>query len=70
LLNSAVAAFYYLRILVMMYMHEPSKASSEVEPLSLGLGTALMVPAAATLFLGIFPGWVLDFATRSATLGK
>src|SRR5213079_1762480 len=28
LLNSAVAAYYYLRILVMMYMHEPSEAVS------------------------------------------
>ena len=27
LLNSAVAAYYYLRILVMMYMHEPSEAT-------------------------------------------
>src|SRR4029079_18684008 len=44
LLNSAVAAYYYLRILVMMYMHEPSTAASEVEPLSVGLGAALMVP--------------------------
>jgi NADH-quinone oxidoreductase subunit N len=70
LLNSAVAAFYYLRILVMMYMHEPSKATSELEPLSLGLGSALIVPALATLFLGIFPGWVLDFAGKSAALVK
>jgi NADH-quinone oxidoreductase subunit N len=70
LLNSAVAAFYYLRILVMMYMHEPGKATSEVEPLSLGLGTALIVPAIVTLFLGIFPGWVLDFAGKSAALIK
>ncbi|HTS31484.1 MAG TPA: NADH-quinone oxidoreductase subunit N [Bryobacteraceae bacterium] len=70
LLTSAVAAFYYLRVLVMMYMHEPSKASIEAEPLPLGLGTALMIPAAATLFLGIFPGWVLDFASRSAALVK
>jgi NADH-quinone oxidoreductase subunit N len=70
LLTSAVAAYYYLRILVMMYMHEPSKASSEVEPLSLGLGTALMIPAIGTLFLGIFPNWVLDFAVKSATLVK
>ncbi|HEV3200362.1 MAG TPA: NADH-quinone oxidoreductase subunit N [Bryobacteraceae bacterium] len=70
LLNSAVAAFYYLRILVMMYMHEPSKATSELEPLSLGLGTALIVPAIVTLFLGIFPSWVLDFAGKSAALVK
>ncbi len=70
LLNSAVGAYYYLRILVMMYMHEPSKASSEAEPLSLGMGTALVVPAVVTLFLGIFPSWVLDFAVKSAGLGK
>ena len=37
LLNSAVAAYYYLRILVMMYMHEPSEATNNVEPLSAGL---------------------------------
>src|SRR5207237_9599812 len=67
LLNSAVAAYYYLRILVMMYMHEPSEATNKVEPLSLGLRLALIVPAVATLALGIFPSWVLDFAGRSSS---
>jgi NADH-quinone oxidoreductase subunit N len=33
LLNSAVAAYYYLRILVMMYMHEPGEAVENAEPL-------------------------------------
>jgi NADH-quinone oxidoreductase subunit N len=70
LLNSAVAAYYYLRILVMMYMHEPSEAASEAEPLSPGLSAALILPALATLFLGIFPTWVLEFAGRSSTLLK
>jgi NADH-quinone oxidoreductase subunit N len=70
LLNSAVAAYYYLRILVMMYMHEPSEAASKVEPLSTGLRLALIVPALGTLALGIFPGWVLDFAGRSSSLIK
>jgi NADH-quinone oxidoreductase subunit N len=68
LLNSAVAAYYYLRILVMMYMHEPSEAVENVEPLSVGQGAALLVPALGTLVLGIFPGWVLDFAGKSSTL--
>jgi len=31
---------------------------------------ALIVPALGTLVLGIFPGWVLDVATRSAALVK
>ena len=68
LLNSAVAAYYYLRILVMMYMHDPGEGTSEVEPMSVGLSAALILPALGTLVLGIFPGWVLDFAGKSSTL--
>ena len=70
LLSSAVAAYYYLRILVMMYMRDPSEATVRAEPLSLGLRAALILPAAGTLILGIFPTWVLDFAGRSSTLLK
>jgi NADH-quinone oxidoreductase subunit N len=70
LLNSAVAAYYYLRILVTMYMREPSEATADLEPLSAGLRVALAIPALGTLFLGIFPAWVLDFAGKSAVLGR
>src|SRR3954447_14182074 len=70
LLNSAVAAYYYLRVLVMMYMHEPSEATKNLEPLSAGLRLALILPAIGTLVLGICPGWVLDFAGRSSGLVK
>jgi NADH-quinone oxidoreductase subunit N len=70
LLTSAVAAYYYLRILVMMYMHEPSQAATDAEPLTPGLAAALILPAIGTLFLGIFPSWVLDFAGKSSNLLK
>ena len=70
LLNSAVAAYYYLRLLVVMYMREPSEATSNIEPLSPGLSAALLVPALGTLVLGIFPSWVLDFAGKSSNLLK
>jgi NADH-quinone oxidoreductase subunit N len=70
LLNSAVAAYYYLRMLVMMYMHEPGEAVENAEPLSLGLRAALILPALGTLLLGIFPTWVLEFAGKSAALVK
>jgi NADH-quinone oxidoreductase subunit N len=66
LLNSAVAAYYYLRILVVMYMQEPGDAAMEVEPLPLGLKAALIAPAAGILILGIFPAVLLEFAIRSA----
>jgi len=70
LLNSAVAAYYYLRILVAMYMREPSEATAELEPLPLGLRAALAIPALGTLFLGVFPSWVLDFAGKSSILAR
>jgi NADH-quinone oxidoreductase subunit N len=70
LLNSAVAAYYYLRILVMMYMHEPGEAVEKAERLSPGLRAALILPALGTLVLGIFPGLVLEFAGKSAGLVK
>jgi NADH-quinone oxidoreductase subunit N len=70
LLNSAVAAYYYLRILVMMYMREPGEAVDNAEPLSPGLRAALILPALGTLLLGIFPTWLLEFAGKSAALVK
>jgi NADH-quinone oxidoreductase subunit N len=70
LLNSVVAAYYYLRILVVMYMHEPGESSEPLPPLPIGLKTALWASAAGTLLLGIYPSLVLDFAGRSAALGK
>jgi NADH-quinone oxidoreductase subunit N len=66
MLNSAVAAYYYLRILVMMYMREPGEVALGVEPLSTGLSLALILPAAGTFVLGVFPGLILDFAGKSA----
>jgi len=65
-LNSAVGAYYNLRIIVMMYMHE-SRAEIPVSPVPIGLGTALVVSAAATIYLGTLPGRVLEYASRSAS---
>ncbi len=70
LLNSAVAAYYYLRIVVVMYMHEPSEASITVTPPTPALRVALWISALGTLALGIFPSLVLDFAGRGASLAK
>jgi NADH-quinone oxidoreductase subunit N len=69
LLNSAVAAYYYLRLLVVMYMYEPGEVANNIEPLTPGLRAALILPAIGTFFLGVLPGVVLGFAQRSATLG-
>jgi NADH-quinone oxidoreductase subunit N len=64
LLNSAVAAFYYLRILVVLYMHAPGEAAETVEPLSAPMNLTIWAAAAATLVIGVFPGPLLDLAGR------
>lgn len=63
-LNSAVASYYYLRLIVVMYMREP-KGEVPVRPISLGLGTALAISVVATIYLGVLPGRVLDYAART-----
>jgi NADH-quinone oxidoreductase subunit N len=63
--NSAVGAYYYLRIIVMMYMHEARK-QVPVTPIPLGLGAALALSVIATLYLGILPDRVLGYARQSA----
>lgn len=66
-LNSAVAAYYYLRVIVVMYMREPRR-EEPVSPISPGLGLALALSLAATIFLGVLPGHVLQYAARSVDL--
>ncbi len=68
LLNSAVAAFYYLRILVVMYMKEPGEATADLQPMAPGIGIALWGAAIATLVIGVFPSLILDYARASSVL--
>jgi len=65
-LNSAVGAYYYLRIIVVMYMRE-ARGETPVAPVSFGTGTALAISVAATIYLGVLPGDVLQYASRSAS---
>jgi NADH-quinone oxidoreductase subunit N len=64
-INSAVGAYYYLRIIVVMYMREARK-EVPVTPIPLGLGVALAVSMVATLYLGILPNRILQYAQQSA----
>jgi NADH-quinone oxidoreductase subunit N len=64
-LNSAIGAYYYLRIIVVMYMRE-SRKEVPVSKVSFSLGTALAVSLVATIYLGILPNRVLQIAQHSA----
>ena len=64
-LNSAIASYYYLRLIVVMYMRE-AREDLPLPRIPLGLGTALAISLAATIYLGVLPGRVLDYAARTA----
>ena len=70
LLNSAVAAYYYLRVLVVMYFREPGASTDNLPPVTGGLRLAMLATAVGTIVMGVFPGLVLSFATNSSVLTK
>ncbi|HET9498843.1 MAG TPA: NADH-quinone oxidoreductase subunit NuoN [Marmoricola sp.] len=59
-LMSAVAAYFYLRIIVVMYFAEPVGDGPSVTMPSLLSGAVIAVGVAATLALGVVPGPLLD----------
>ena len=66
LLASAVAAFFYLRVIVLMYFSAPAEEGPTVGVPGLPTTVVLAVTATATLVLGIVPGSVLELADRAA----
>ncbi len=66
LVNSAIAAYYYLKIIVAIYMREPGAAMMELAPPAASLRVAIWASAVGTLILGIFPSTLLSFASFSA----
>jgi NADH-quinone oxidoreductase subunit N len=63
---SVVAAFFYIRVIVLAYMQEPEEPGLlETEPVS---GLTLGIAAAVTLVLGVFPALLLDVIETAAVL--
>ena len=60
-LNSAIAAYYYLRVIVYMYMREPEGETATLAPSFAG-GVALAVAAAGVVLLGVMPAPFADLA--------
>jgi len=64
-MNSAVAAYYYLRVIVYMYMRD-ERVEVPVTRIPAGLGIGLAISLVATIYLGVLPGRVLDYAMHGA----
>ena len=59
-LNSVISAYYYLRVVKVMYLGEPS--SEEAIPSSIPLRAALAITSLGVLVLGVYPWLVLKLA--------
>jgi NADH-quinone oxidoreductase subunit N len=66
LINSAIAAYYYLKIIVAIYMREPDVPAMQLEKPPVSLRMAMWLSAIGVLALGLFPSPLLQFAASSA----
>ncbi|WP_033436659.1 NADH-quinone oxidoreductase subunit NuoN [Saccharothrix sp. NRRL B-16314] len=62
LVASAVAAFFYLRVIVLMYFSEPAADGPTVSVPGAFTAIAITLGAAITLVLGVYPPDVLEWA--------
>lgn len=66
---SVVAAFFYLRVIVLMYMQEPAASEDVADPdVPRATSVAVVVPAVLVLVLGVFPGLVWGFLESASIL--
>ena len=65
-LASAIAAFVYVRVVVLMYFSDPAGDSVRVVSPSILTASAVSIGVLATLLLGVVPGPLLDLAARSS----
>lgn len=68
-INSVISVFYYLRIMVIMYMKEPTR---DFNPLTLSplIVVAIVLSVIGTLHLGIFPSKIMEIAQQSILILK
>jgi len=65
-LASAVAAFFYVRVIVLMYFSEPAGGQAVVAQPGVGTMFAIILAAAITVLLGVVPSVLLNQAAASS----
>ena len=66
-LSSAIAAFFYIRVIVMMFFTDPEEDTVTVTIPSLNTNLTIWIAAIVTILLGVFPTPVLDAVASLAT---
>ncbi|MFJ2028425.1 NADH-quinone oxidoreductase subunit NuoN [Streptosporangium sp. NPDC087985] len=65
--SSAIAAFFYVRVIVLMFFNEPAVDGPTIATPTVGTSAVVALAAAATVVLGVFPQPVLDLADQAAS---
>ena len=65
-INSVISAYYYLRVVRVMWLGKP--VSEERVPSSGALKLALVISCLGVLVLGIIPGYVMELAEMAASM--
>jgi len=65
-INSVISAYYYLRVVKIMWLGEP--VSAETVPSSGALRFALSLSCLGVLLLGIIPGYIMKLAELAAKM--
>ncbi|MCM2578376.1 NADH-quinone oxidoreductase subunit NuoN [Streptomyces meridianus] len=66
-ISSAIAAFFYIRVIVLMFFSEPKPEGPSVAVPSPLTMTAIALGVAVTLVLGVVPQYFLDLAGQAST---
>jgi NADH-quinone oxidoreductase subunit N len=71
-INSVIGAYYYIRLIVVMYMREPSAEIAATTParFPLSVNVVLAVATFGTIFLGLLPSKMLDYLLRADLLNR
>jgi NADH-quinone oxidoreductase subunit N len=70
-INSIIGAYYYLRVIVLMYMREPSAEAAAAAPVGfpITVNVVLAVTAIGTILFGLMPNPVINFILQPTLFG-
>jgi NADH-quinone oxidoreductase subunit N len=71
-INSVIGAYYYIRLIVVMYMREPSAEIAATAParFPLSVNIVLFIAALGTIFLGVLPSKTLAYLLQAALINN
>jgi NADH-quinone oxidoreductase subunit N len=71
-INSIIGAYYYLRVIVVMYMREPSSETAALGRVHfpVGVNVVLAITFAGTILFGLYPNPVLNFILQRSLFGR